>query len=360
MAPLLKDLYNTHYINLLSSQIQTFFPTFPINDFINSIFTSQWKDKALKERMRHISTTLFMYLPKDYPTAIDILKNTFSTMNHSYNLENMIFQDFVEVCGMDNFHISMDALEHFTINSSSEFAIRRFIIKYPTQTMQQMQKWTQSHNSHIRRLASEGCRPRLPWAVTLQTYKENPREVLHIINLLKNDTDKYVQKSVANNINDISKDNPQDVKELATQWIGYSKIRDSILKHGCRTLLKQSDPEILSLFGFHPIDTIELVDFSMNQNVKMGEVLDFSFSLKSANKLGKLRIEFALHFLRKNNTHNKKVFKIGEGNYVEQTRAFQKKYSFKTINTRVYYKGLQKLELLVNGKTMQIKEFMLS
>ncbi|MFT5661052.1 MAG: 3-methyladenine DNA glycosylase AlkC [Sulfurimonas sp.] len=357
MSTQLKDLYTREYINLLSVNITNFYPNFLKNEFIPSVFDLQWHDKELKERMHHISQRLQSYLPQSYIKSIQILKKTFLYMNYDFSLQNMIFQDYVEQFGLDNFEISMDALESFTINSSSEFAIRRFIIKYPKQTMQQMRIWAESNNFHIRRLASEGCRPRLPWAIALKEFKLDPTEVLKIIKVLKDDKHKYVQKSIANNLNDISKDHPDIIKDLASQWIGNTKALDAIVKHGCRTLLKQSDRKTLNIFGFKKTTNLILENFIQDDNVAMGEEFNFSFLIKSLNNLGKLRLEFALFFLRKNKTHSKKVFKISEGTYKENSKIFQKKYSFKNITTRSYYKGLHKLEIIINGEVFLHKEF---
>ena len=360
MPKLLKDLYDVKYINLLSSVIHTQYPLFDQKLFVSSIFNKEWKDKELKERMHHIADTLYAYLPNDYATSISILKNTFSKINYDFNLQNMIFQDFVERYGLDYFEISMDALEHFTTNSSSEFAIRKFILKHPNQTMQVMQKWAHSNNFHVRRLASEGCRPRLPWAIALQEFKSNPTEVLKIIDILKDDVHPYVQKSVANNINDISKDNPDIVKELASKWIENNKNTYAILKHGCRSLLKQSDRKILDIFGYSQIKNLKIVDFSLDKHVFLGESLHFSFSLESFENLGKLRVEFALYFLRKNNTLHKKVFMLSQGEYKDNNKSFKKHYSFKNITTRKYYKGKHKLQIIVNGNTIIEDNFILS
>lgn len=151
----------------------------------------------------------------------------------------MFFQDFVEVFGLEDFENSIKALEVFTLESSSEFAVRAFILKYEYQTMQQMKLWTQSSNEHIRRLACEGCRPRLPWAVALPKFKQDPSSVLEIIELLKNDESLYVRKSVANNLNDISKDNPELLLKFVKENLGFSKELDWICKHASRTLLKK-------------------------------------------------------------------------------------------------------------------------
>jgi len=359
MAPLLKNFYNEKYIELLCKSIKEDYINFESNSFTKSIFSKEWNTKELKDRMRHISTTLGVYLPSEYIKAISILKLAFKKMNFAYGLENMIFQDFVEVYGLNELKISLDALETFTINSSSEFSIRRFIIKYPQESMKQMILWAKSDNEHIRRLASEGSRPRLPWAIALPLFKHQPKEILEILEILKDDESAYVRKSVANSLNDISKDNPQIVIQITKEWINYSRNRNTLLKHGCRTLLKASNKETLELFGFKKPTDISLKNFTFTDSVKMGEDLAFSFELRGKEQLGKLRVEFALYFLRKNSKQNKKVFKISEGTYSKSNKSITKIYSFKPISTRIYYKGLQKLTIIVNGVVFKEVEFML-
>ena len=357
MAEALKNLYNELYLKQLCIALNVVEPTFRADSFINAVFDEFWGQKELKERMRHIATTLQPFLRQNYSKNIDILQKVFLKMDSSYALENMLFQDFVELYGMDDFETSMQALEHFTINSSSEFAIRRFIVKYPSLCMKQMKLWAESDNEHVRRLATEGCRPRLPWAIALPHFKRDPSEVLEILELLKDDTSAYVRKSVANNINDISKENPNVVISLTKQWIGQNKNRDTLLKHGCRTLLKEGNREVLELFGFSKVKNLEFKKFVLPQELKMGEELVFSFELHSPKPLGKLRVEFVMHFLRKKGKHNRKVFKLAEGTYKESSKKFTKSYSFKPISSRVYYQGLQKISIVINGEEFAPKEF---
>lgn len=357
MAKLLKNLYDENYINILSNNIINNYANFDKNSFIASVFDENWCKKELKQRMRHISKTLHRFLPSRYEESISILKNTFFLMNTQYSLENMIFQDFVEVYGLEYFKTSMDALESFTINSSSEFAIRQFILRYPDETIGKMELWARDNNEHIRRLSCEGCRPRLPWAVALPKYKENPEDILDILEILKDDESLYVRKSVANNLNDISKDNPQILKDITKKWIGANQNRDWILKHGCRTLLKNGDKDILEIFGFKAHKDILIDDFVLDNKVKMGEKLQFSFRVVSTENLGKLRVEYAIYFLRQNNKYSKKVFKISEGIYHQKSKNISKYYSFKPISTRKYYTGVHKLAIIVNGISLEEKEF---
>ena len=359
MAKLLKNLYNQKYIDLLCLTIVKSKPIFNTKNFKKALFCEDFEKKELKERIYFIATLLGKFLHDNYAQNIETLKKTFSKMNHQYALENMIFQEFVAIYGRNNFELSMQALEYFTIGSSSEFAIRSFLINEPAKTLLQMRRWALHDNYHVRRLASEGCRPRLPWAVALPAFKQDPSAVLEILELLKDDESAYVRKSVANNLNDISKEHPDIVKNIAKKWIGFSKDRDKLIKHGCRTLLKNSDTEILELFGFYTPQEIKVTHFHINTEVKLGENLEFSFEITDKTSLGKIRVEYALFFLRKNGTHNKKVFKISEADIQANTKHITKSYSFKPISTRAYYKGVQKISIIINGVVFEMREFIL-
>ncbi len=356
MAELFKNLYNEDYIDLLCSNL------LHVNkkEFTCRVFDELWESRELKERMRHISIVLGEFLPVNYEESIDILKTTFLNMPSNMGLENMIFQDFVEVYGMDDFEKSMEALECFTKGSSSEFAVRRFIIKYPKKSMARMKIWANWDNEHVRRLASEGCRPRLPWAISLPEFKKNPKKVLEILDILKDDESEYVRRSVANNLNDISKDNPKVVKKITKNWLGKNKNRDKLLKHGCRTLLKISDKDTLAMFGFKKVKDINIEDFTITKDVEFEKELLFSFILNSTETLGKLRIEYALHFVRQNSKYSKKVFKISEGFYNQTSKKIQKSYSFRAISTRKYYNGLHKIQIIINGEILHEDEFIYS
>ena len=359
MAKLLKDLYNKEYLSVVICEIQKVYIEFDDKAFLNTIFDETWELQELKQRMRHISTCMGLFLPFGYEKNIEILKEVFKNMPTKYSMENFIFQDFVEVYGLNEFDISMKALEIFTEGSSSEFAIRQFILKYPKQTMIQIQKWTKSNSLHVRRLASEGSRPSLPWAIALNEFKNNPKEVIEILESLKDDESVYVRKSVSNSLNDISKDNPQLLKKLAKEWLHVEPKRKALLKHGCRTLLKAGDTEVLELFGFKKTNALHVEQFKCSNEVEKEADLEFSFVLKSKNNLGKLRLEYKLYFLRANKTYGEKVFKISEFNSRCKNKKINKKHSFKTISTRKYYTGIQKISIIINGVDFLEKEFIL-
>ena len=357
MAEQLKNLYSKEFIEKLSNKLLSIYSDFKKENFINSIFDNTWQDLELKARMRHIALILHKFLPSSYDKQLEILKEAKEDFT---GLEAMVFQDFVEVFGLNDFSNSMNALEVFTINSSSEFAIRQFILKYEDKTMNQMKLWAKSKNEHIRRLASEGCRPRLPWAIALPEFKQNPAKPLEIIELLKNDKCLYVQKSVANNLNDISKDNPQLVIDFVKQNIRKTKELDWICKHACRTLLKKGDKEVLDLFNFDKSHHINLTNFCYDKNIFLNEDFNFSFEINSHEVIGNIRVEYIIYYLKSNNNHNKKVFMISQNSIESTKKRFQKKQSFKNMTTRKHYIGTHFIGILINGVEVLKEEFYLN
>ncbi len=356
-----KNLFNKKLVVEFANNIYKYEKTFKKDDYIKYVLNSL-DDLELKDRMRLISSSLHPYLKTDYKKTIKILKKVkkyFST-EKSMGLQSMILPDYVEVYGLDDFKTSLDALEYFTVQSSSEFAIRHFIIKYEKQTMKEFLKWTKSENEHIRRLASEGCRPRLPWAIALPSFKKDPSLVLEVIELLKNDESMYVRKSVANNLNDISKDNPALVIEFIQKNLGISKNLDWICKHASRTLLKAGNKRILELFGYKNDKSFVIENFKIDSKVKMEERLNFSFDLKTSKKtLGNIRLEYAIDFQKANGSLSRKVFMLSQSTLNSNKKSFKKYQSFRTVTTRKYYKGLHKIAIIVNGEEKIIKEFKL-
>ena len=359
MAEPFKNLFNKKLVEEFANNIYKYDSSFKKEEYLNFVF-DKLESLELKDRMRLISSSIHPYLENDYKKTIEILKKvkTHFSYSESMGLQSMILPDYIEVYGLDDYETSMDALEYFTIESSSEFAIRHFIIKYEKQSMQEFLRWAKSDNEHIRRLASEGCRPRLPWAIALPSFKKNPTLVLEVLELLKNDESMYVRKSVANNLNDISKDNLELVISFVENNLGKTKELDWICKHASRTLLKAGNNEILKLFGYQSDDSISIDNFNVDQKVKIEENLNFSFDLKSSKKsLGNIRLEYAIDFQKANGTLSRKVFMLSQSQILDNHKSFKKHQSFRTVTTRKCYIGLHKLALIVNGEEKIIQEF---
>lgn len=359
MAQQLKNLYSKHYVALLKEAILKHFSSFDTAAFEKLIFDEQWENQALKERMSRIAQALHKSLTPSYRQNISILKAAFLEVNAAFALENMLFQEYVALFGLDDFDVSMDALAAFTINSSSEFAIREFLLRFESETLLLMQEWAKSPNEHLRRLASEGSRPRLPWAKALPSFKKDPSPILTILERLKDDESAYVRKSVANSLNDISKDNPQITKNLTKSWINHSPQRDRVLKHGCRTLLKRGDEETLELFGIKAASHVRVENFRLSDQVVMGGELNIAFELRSETPLGAIRLEYEVEFLRRDGSHFGKIFKIAERFYEEKVKDFKKKHSFEPITTRKYYVGEHRFKLIINGVVSKEAKFIL-
>ena len=253
MPELLKNRYNDESLRALALSINTVYPPFQVDDFVNGIMDETWDGLELKARMRQITINLGRYLPDDYEQALGVIDKIVAGYPEGFNdFTLMCFPDFVEVYGQEERHwnLSMAALERYTSSSSSEFAVRPFIINHEERMMRQMAAWARHGNEHVRRLASEGCRPQLPWGQVLGSFKKDPSPVLGILEQLKADPSPYVRKSVANSLNDISKTHPDLVAKIARDWYGKNSHTDWIVKHGCRTLLKKGNRDVLDILGF--------------------------------------------------------------------------------------------------------------
>lgn len=366
MGNLLKDIYSKEFYNNFSEILREVVPSFDKNKFLNFIFSDGWSEKELKQRMRHTTLALREIFPKNFQQSAMCIDKIIHILKEKYmrekSVEFMFLPDYIEVYGIDDYFTSIKLIENVTQFSSCEFAVRPFVIKYGDKMLQQMLKWSLHENHHVRRLASEGSRPRLPWAIALPKLKNNPAPILPILENLKNDPSEYVRRSVANNLNDIAKDNPEIVISIAKKWKGKSKETDALIKHACRTLLKQGNPKILKHFGLADNPKIKVTDFKiLTPKVNIGDSLEFSFSLHNASKQPQTtRVEYGIYFLRQNGQLSKKVFKISERQLKpNEINNIKRRQSFKLITTRTFYTGQHELSIIINGQEKEINKFRL-
>jgi len=365
MADLFKDLYNEHFYLTLASHLQKCLTDFNQERFMTLILPSNFEQLELKERMSHTKEIVHHFMPTDFAKAADRLVALIESLTAAGikegSVEYMFLPEYIETYGIEDYQTSIVAFEKITQFTSAEFAVRPFLIRYPEKMLAQMLLWSKHSHYLVRRLASEGSRPRLPWAIALPVYKKDAKPLLPILHALIDDATEIVRRSVANNLNDIAKDNPEIVVSFAKKYIGKSAQYDRTIKHACRTLLKQACPETLKIFGYDSSD-IDLTDFKvLTEKVVMGEHAEFSFSLKNtSSKEKKVRLEYGLYFMKKNGQLSKKVFKISErilnANELHQV---QRKQSFKAISTRVYHLGKHQVSIILNGKEFLPKDFQL-
>ena len=364
MSSLLKDRYNPAFYEMLLSAVMDILPDFNKQSFLKAIFNQEFEQLELKGRMKHTSKVFHEHLPFDFPLCakywIQIAQVLIKQKKQSYGLELMFIPDYIETYGINYLKESTEAFEKITELCSCEFAVRPFIIRYEKPMLKILMDWSKHKNHHVRRLASEGSRPRLPWAIALNHFKQDPSPLLPILHQLKNDSSEYVRKSVANHLNDISKDHPDRLYEVIKNWKGKSRETDAILKHASRTLLKKGDPTILQFFSYHDHPDLECSGFIIeNKRVKIGEYLQFAFVLKNlGNKPVTARLEYGIHYLRSNGTHSKKVFKISERELKPQEiLPVKRAQSFRVITTKTFYTGTQQLSIIINGKEKFIGSF---
>lgn len=367
MSSLFKDIYSPNFYDRFSNIVGEIIPLFDKQKFKTLIFDQTWERRELKDRMKHTSTVLHYFFPNDFESATQIIEKIINKLRKNKftetSVEFMFFPDYIETYGINHFETSVKSIEFVTQFTSCEFAVRPFIIKYGDKMIKQMYEWSFHENHKVRRLSSEGSRPRLPWAIAIPELKINPTPILSLLENLKNDPSEWVRRSVANSLNDIAKDNPQVVIEIAKHWKGQTKETDLLVKHGCRTLLKQGNSEVLELFGLGNNLKIEVKDFKIHTpKISIGENLEFSFTIQNTDGQAlTVRLEYGLYYLRKNGQHSKKVFKISERE-IQPTEIIdiQRKQRFKIITTRKFYVGQQKLSLIINGQEREILVFELA
>lgn len=375
MAEPFKNMYNEQFFDRFTKDLKLVINDFDAREFVSRIMDDEWENRELKQRCRHITTVLKEFLPTDYKDAIakilellDYVKSTYPDFSviddekFGLTLEyGAILDNYVEQYGLDDYETSIRAIEKITQFTSCEFAVHPFIIKYPDEMMKQMLLWSKHEHWGVRRLASEGCRPRLPWAMALPNLKENPAPIIPILENLKNDPSRFVRLSVANNLNDIAKDNPETVIDLVKKWRGESKEVDWIIKHGCRTLLKQGNPEMMELFGFDSvIENISIDNFQIpTPKVKVGDSLEFSFKLLNHNdKKVRIRLEYAIYYQKANGTLTKKVHKISEKEYAaDSVTQITRRHSFRVVTTRKLHLGLHQIAVIINGNEFEKYSF---
>ena len=361
MAEALKDIFFTReFMDRLSAAIVAHYPAFDTGAFLDDIYTPGWDELALKARMRHTTQALGRQLPADFRAALDILNQAEAALDH-HDFDLMVFSDYVALYGIDDWEASLPAMEKFTQRMSAEYAVRPFIIADQPRMMAQMLAWAHHDHEQVRRLATEGCRPRLPWGVSLPALKADPSPILPILDRLKDDPAETVRRSVANNLNDIAKDNPDVVIDVLRGWHTHDTPEIQwVTSHALRTLIKKGDPRALELIGYAAGGAFSVSNLTVEPAaVALGDSIILSFTVEShSDRPQNLMIDYVMHFMKANGQLRPKVFKlarrqIGPGATIDISR----KHSFRAISTRVYYPGSHAVEIQINGQVCARAEF---
>lgn len=363
----LKNIFSRPLITPFAELVKKIWPDFSTTVFLEKVFDEHYEGLELKQRTRHIAHALRACLPTTYRDALKIVCEVTQSYIDQHG-EKLTFQwiflpEFIEAHGVEDPDASIPAIETVTRWSSCEFTVRPFLLKYPERMYAQMLNWADHPSPMVRRLASEGIRPRLPWGMGVPALKRDPAPILPILEKLKNDPAETVRRSVANNLNDIAKEHPQVVLDIAGRWLGQNPDTDWIVRHACRGLLKKGNAQALAYFGFEKgAEAVEVSNLQHSPEVTIGDKLDFSFQLSNhAANAQSLRLEYQIDYQTLSGKISSKVFKIKELELAAGVSVAVERYQrFQDFTTRNHYPGEHVLRILVNGLALAEGKFIVS
>ncbi|MCB1052820.1 MAG: DNA alkylation repair protein [Acidobacteria bacterium] len=368
MAEALKDQYGPAIYQRMAVQIQSVWPDFPQDVFLAHA-AEQFENKSLMDRARAIALALGETLPVDFQHAASIIKACLGPIVEPQEVQGMApfyylpFSLFVADRGLPHFETAMQVQHALTQRFSCEFSIRTFLQHMPEQTLAVLAAWTRDPSPHVRRLVSEGTRPRLPWATRLPQFQADPRPVYPLLCALRDDSSLYVRRSVANHLNDIAKDHPAMLLDWLEDWAQQAPpTRQWVIRHALRSLIKQGHPRALSLLGFGDAQglLVDSVNVSPSQ-VPVGQKVHFSCRCTNqTNETKAVVFDFQIHFQKARGQTQAKVFKwttreLAPGEAVVLSKHFE----LAQRTTRVLYPGQHSIDALINGKPHPLGHFTL-
>ncbi len=337
--------------------------------------TREIESLELKQRSHQIYIALCEFLPSDFLVACKVIKQALHPCvdgapmraeTDEQGIQGWLIMPLAEFVGLDGAeHLpeAMALMRELTMRFTAEFGIRHLLKVDPTTCLSLIETWISDENEHVRRLASEGTRPRLPWGLRLQAFVKEPQLTLPLLEKLRDDPSEYVRRSVANHLNDIAKDHPQLILNLAHDWhMDAPEIRQKMLRHALRNLLKEGRQQALSLYDMSS-PQVRNVFMELPQTIiAVGESLTIRFQVESASaREQRLRFDIVIHYRKGNGTLSPKVFRWKDINLpAHQVHVAEKKISFRPITTRRYYGGLHKVEIKINGAKHAELDFDLS
>jgi 3-methyladenine DNA glycosylase AlkC len=351
-APALKDMFNEARYRKMARDAAAVFPKFDQKRFL-ALTLPDLEPLALLQRLRRATEALRATLPEDYAKALAILRKLAPIYGEGFTA--LVLPDFVGLYGLDDFDRSLDALKFFTAFGSSEFAIREFLRRDLHRTLRVMTQWSRDENEHVRRLASEGCRPRLPWSFKLTALIVDPAPVTPILENLKADPSLYVRKSVANHLNDITKDHPAWTLERVESWDLTNAHTAWIAKRALRTLIKKGDRRALAVIGAGARAQVQLDSFTVApRRIRLGEEITLACQITSAaRKAQKLVVDYTIHYVKQSGAASAKVFKWKELTLAPgETLTLTRRQRVRDFTTRKHHAGKHVVELMINGECL--------
>lgn len=349
-SPELKHLFDEARYRRMADDLAEVQPGFDRKRFLAHTLEGL-AERSLLQRLRRTSEAMRATLPEEFPKALAVLRKLAPRIEH--NFVTLVLPDYVGLYGLDDFERSMEALKFFTRFGSSEFAIREFLRLDLPRTLAVMETWSRDADEHVRRLASEGCRPRLPWSFKLRELIADPSPVRPILENLRADPSLYVRKSVANHLNDITKDHPEWVLERIAGWDLADERTAWIAKRALRTLIKQGDRRALGVIGAGQKAEVAVESFTVSPaKVKLGGRVTLDLVLRSTGKAPqKWVVDYAVHYVKQSGGTSAKVFKwkeatVGAGAALSLTKSQR----IQDFTTRKHHPGRHVVAVTVNGE----------
>ena len=354
-----KNLINEKIALQTAKAIVRNYPEFNQKKFLKGIGKSL-DVLELKDRVIFMANRLNEFLPLELKKSLKILKGAIKQNDKDeVGLSGFgvwTLTEYVARYGFDEFDLSMKALKEMTKVFTSEWAIRSFLIHDEARTTKFFESWVNDENEHVRRLVSEGSRPLLPWGQKLHKFVIDPMVTWIFLDQLKNDESLYVRKSVANHLNDHSKNHPDLVVKKLLKWkkeYPTDKNIDWVIRHASRSLIKKGHPKAFLLHGVESSLIKVLTQKVLTKHILLGQILQVEVEIKNPHKKKlKIILDHELHLLKSNDSYNVKCFK---GKIIELSPLEQKKMTFnipiRRVTTRTYYSGVHFWNIKVNGKS---------
>jgi 3-methyladenine DNA glycosylase AlkC len=352
----LKDWFDEKRYRFIAGELATISTKFDEKRFLKQTLTGL-DERSLMQRLHECAVAVEAALPGTFQQQVAVLQTLAPRMEHSFVA--IFLSDFVATYGLDKFDFSMKALRFFTPYGSAEFAVRAFLQSDLSRALKIMRSWATDENEHVRRLASEGSRPRLPWGLKLKELVRDPEPCTIILEALKDDASLYVRRSVANHLNDITKDHPEWVLSRLESWDLAQEHLLWIARHACRTLIKRGDPRALKLFGFGNKAAVSVGLTLSATEIKLGDRLQMEAAITSeATQPQRLAIDYIVHYVKARGAAFEKVFKWTELELAaQQTVVLSKTQIIRDFSTRKHHAGHHRIELQINGERLATAGF---
>jgi 3-methyladenine DNA glycosylase AlkC len=367
MAEPLKHFFGPRTVGRIARMIEAAWPEFPAARFTRAALADH-ESLSLTGRAQQVAEALRATLPPQFPEAIAILVKSLDHVppgpKEGGSMASFLYMPhvtFVAKYGLDHFEESMQAQYVLTQCFTAEFSIRAFLEKYPQETLKRLQSWAKDENQHVRRLVSEGTRPRLPWAPRLREFQKDPRPVLQLLELLKDDPELYVRRSVANNLNDIGKDHPDVLVATAKRWLkNATPERKWIVRHALRSAVKRAEKGALEALGYGDSAEVAIRKRKVTPDrASLGGHVEITFEIANTSaRVQRVMADLRVFFMKANGRAMPKVFKLKALEFAPgEVALVRKKVSLANLTTRKHYPGLHRVDVVLNGVPRSLGKF---